>query len=226
MKQLLASMLALLAVGLAVPASGTMWDPAVEFSATDNPNGVWTYGWVPYDDFVAGGYALTPFDTIRVWNELNHWGVAAGTEPAVLYNPTDDVHAFGNDVPPHTMALHPGGSDERAIIRWTAPESGTFSICGSFFSEGGPTTDLHVLLNGTSLFDDYLDGAQTKPFSMNVAVVAGDAIDFAVGFGGNGHNSDSTNFCAQIEAVPEPGSVLAVGGVFLGVLGLAAGRRR
>jgi hypothetical protein len=225
-RQFFASMFVLLAVGLAVPAFGTTWDPAVEFSATDNPNGVWAYGWVSYEDFVAGGYTLTFFDTTREWDELNHWGVAEGTEPAVLYNPTDAVHAFGNNVPPHTMALHPGGSDERAIIRWTAPESGTFLILGSFFSDGIPTTDLHVLLNGTSLFDDYLDGAQTKPFSMQVVAVAGDAIDFAVGFGGNGHNSDSTNFCAQIEAVPEPGSVLAVGGVLLGLLRFAARRRR
>jgi len=228
MKRLAATALALLAMGLfaQAPAVGTVWDPAVEFSATDNPNGVWAYGWVSYEDFVAGGYTLTLFDTIRVWDELNHWGVEAGTEPAVLYNPTEDVHWFGNAVPPHTLALHPGGSDERAIIRWTAPESGLFSIVGNFFSDGDPTVDVHVMLNGTSIFDSDFFGPGSDPFDLPVAVAAGDTLDYAVGFGGNGHNGDATCFSVQIELVPEPGSMLAVGGGLLGLLGLVARRRR
>jgi hypothetical protein len=225
MRRLPGTVFALLAIGLIAQApafGGTTWDPAADYTGT-NPGDAWSYGWVSYDDFTAGGYLLTVFDTLRDWDSMDHWGVAEGTEPAVLYNPTEDSHWFGNEVPPETMALHPGGDGQYAIIRWTAPEAGTFTVTGSFFTFDWPSVDTHVLLNGTSFFDSTLSEPGSNPFDLLVSVAAGDTIDFAVGNGGNGHGGDATNFEAQIGPVPEPGSLLAVG---CGLLGLLALKRR
>jgi hypothetical protein len=227
MRRLLGTVLALLAIGLIAQApafGGTTWDAAADFSNTDNPNGVWSYGWVSEEDFLAGGYELTLFNTIDVVNALDRWA-RDNSEPCLVYNPSDtDTGWYGQPVEPLTLALHPGPNDEKAIVRWTAPESGTFLISGSFFSQGNPTVDVHVLLNGESLFSIDFFGPGSDPFDPPPATVkAGDTIDFAVGFGGNGHSSDCTSFEAQIETIPEPGSLLALG---CGLLGLLALKRR
>jgi hypothetical protein len=99
------------------------------------------------------------------------------------------------------MAFHPGPNGEYSVIRWTAPQAGFLSLTTMFSGlvyVGPTTTDVHVLLNGISLFDDVVEGfSATSSFSAARTVAFGDAIDFAVGFGSNRtYFNDSTGACS------------------------------
>jgi hypothetical protein len=91
--------------------------------------------------------------------------------------------------------------------------AGTYKINAQF--EGihvWSTTDVHVLHNGTSLFDADIDGyggdpafrkvegaSPTAQFSGQLEMRANDTVTFAVGYGKNKTNSgDTTGLSAQI----------------------------
>ena len=103
---------------------------------------------------------------------------------------------------PRQLAFHPGPSGEFSVIRWTAPTTATVSIAGSFTGTDccATTTDVHVLRNGVSLFDNSVNGfGATVSFSATVSIQAGDTIDFIVGFGSDGNFfNDSTGLDAVI----------------------------
>jgi len=108
--------------------------------------------------------------------------------------------------------MHPGGAGQDSVVRWTAPSAGTFSISGFFegIDPAPTTTDVHVLLDGsTHLFDGSI-GSFNVPllFNLTRTLAAGDTIDFAVGVGSDGSFiDDSTGLSATIvssSTVPEP----------------------
>lgn len=102
----------------------------------------------------------------------------------------------------------------------------------------GPTsTDVHILLNGSSLFSSSLNGfgaSSTKSFSNgSLSLNAGDILDFAVGFGNNGNYFfDSTGIDVTISsqnspnptAVPETSSGLGI--LALGFIGVVSAIKR
>jgi hypothetical protein len=56
-------------------------------------------------------------------------------------------------MPVGQLAFHPGPDGEYSIVRWTAPISGPVSLIALFTGlddVGGTTTDVPVLLNGSS----------------------------------------------------------------------------
>ena len=92
----------------------------------------------------------------------------------------------------------------------------------------GDSTDVHVLHNGSSLFNSMvLSGVFGSPssvsFSMAESLLAGDTIDFVVGNDGNGLNNDTTALTATI--IPEPGT-LALVAMSLGSLLAFRSRKR
>jgi hypothetical protein len=113
--------------------------------------------------------------------------------------------------------MHPGPSGAQAVVRWTAPASGTYAIQGFF--EGldfvGPTTtDVHILLNSsTSLFSGNISSFEVPlTFTLSLSVSAGDKIDFVVGFGSDGNYLfDSTGLKGTITLLLGGGSNLALG---------------
>jgi hypothetical protein len=72
------------------------------------------------------------------------------------------------------------------VIRFTAPDAGTFVLATSFTGidfAGPTTTDVHVLLNGSSIFDGNVDGfgpGSGPSFTTTLTLHAGDTVDFAV----------------------------------------------
>jgi hypothetical protein len=160
--------------------------------------------------------------------------IAADGNPAVYHNGTDNVIVLATSArfEPGQFGLHPGPNGEYAVVRYVAPVAGDVSIRSIFASQDlfMTTTDVHVLLNGVSLFDDFVEGAagtSSASFSRAVSLDPGDTVDFAVGFGRNGSFfNDSTALAATIgpaSPTPEPATLLLVG---LGALTVFSRRQR
>lgn len=151
--------------------------------------------------------------------------------PAVVGNVTGSniTTFFGVTVKPGELLLHPGGTDLNsaynapimsAVVRFTAAVASNYSVSGMFEHLHNGLADIHVYVNGVSVFD----GINSGSFGGNYFVGAGQHIDFVVGDGGNGIGSDSTGLFADIHATPEPATLAIWGGI--GLCGLVAGYRR
>ncbi|MDB6068786.1 MAG: hypothetical protein JWR26_4994 [Pedosphaera sp.] len=184
------------------------FDPAAEFSATNNPNGNWSYGY----STTLGGPLIrhtnhTQFNGIDAWNTDFLDG-----DPLVGHNPTAHSITYGSvTVGPGQLWLHPGPSNQRAVLRFAVTNGGHYLVQGNFFGEDfvGPTsTDVHVLVDSVSMFDGLVHGygsSSVTSFTVRGTVVAGDFIDFAVGYGAN--NSfyfDSTGLSCTLTIIPPP----------------------
>jgi len=182
------------------------WDVALNFSSTNNPNGVWSYGWT---ESLREPFVLSRDH--RVWNGLDSWLANRFTSeghPSVHYNASGrriitDNRALQSE--PGQFSLHPGYAGEYALVRWTAPEACNISIASVFtgLAAAGPTTtDVHILHNNQSIFDNFVEGFgydSAVGFDTNLAVFQDDTIDFAVGFGRNrSYSYDSTGLAATI----------------------------
>lgn len=197
------------------PAAAQMFNAASDFSPTSNPNGAWSYGWsssrgadfnlvtVPInvcgvDD--ATGYFVCP--------GLDTWWRGYFDPPVVFHNGRADTirTACCNPLPPGGFGLHPGFSGENAIVRWTAPAKGLYKVTATFsgLDTAGTTTDVAILHNGSQqLFAGNVSGygsPSAQSYSGTVSVLAGDTIDFTVGYGADGtYDSDGTVLDAIIE---------------------------
>ena len=176
----------------------TQYSVADDFSLDGNPNGVWSYG---YTATLGGTFALHPYSTTSQWGYgfLSAWysGISWDDSPQILKNTSGDQQVFGTvDYLPGQAILHPGQNDEKSIARWTAPADATFEIDATFEGRDfgwGTSTDVHVLVNGVSVFDDGINGfGDTASYNDTLSLNTGDTVDFAVGFGGNIFNGDST----------------------------------
>jgi hypothetical protein len=172
---------------VATVSVGGVYDAALDFSATDNPNGVWSYGWSP-----ALGADFVPDTAHRNDSAIDGWnGEQAGDgNPSVTHNGTADSVTPGSmTYPPGQLAFHPGPDGQYSVVRWTAPRAGALSLSAAFSGLdfiGPTTTDVHVLHNSSAVFDGTVAAFGAGPsFDTTVVVAAGDTIDFAVGYGSN-----------------------------------------
>ena len=185
------------------------FDVAADFSATNNPNGVWSYGWSSTLTSTLNLYSNHgKFDDtipVDVWLGSNF-----SDTPSVAHNRTGRPITHRTITwQPGQFSLHPGESGEYSHVRWTAPDAGVSDIAAIFTGIDfnlGTTTDVHILHNGISLFDGLVNGlGNTSSFSITVTVGKGDIIDFAVGYGVNqSYYCDTTALSATISFIPEP----------------------
>jgi hypothetical protein len=235
----LSFLLLLLAVAPGASA-GTVYDAAGDFSLTSNPNGVWSYGTTgmtltgPLTLFTATAINVgAPFVDGWVGTELP-FGPGSIPFPEVAKNTTGSTQSANDVVVLHyELTEHPSNTGAYAIVRFTAPTSGVFQVNTTFEGrETFPTsTDVHVLLNGSSLFDGAVVGfgpPSDQSFAMSLNLNAGDHLDFAVGWGNGTFFGDTTALAATISAVPEPSSAVLFGFAALAGLVLRAieARRR
>ena len=195
-------------------------------SPNANPNGVWTYGW---SSTLTSSFNLdtahTNFQGLDFWEGSAPGSYSLGY-PLVYHNGTNSVIDYVGTVlvQPGQLVFHPGPAGQFGIIRFTAPEAGTFVLSTAFSGLDfvGPTsTDVHVLLNGSAIFNGTINGyggGSGLSFSKTLTLAMGDRLDFAVGYGTNhDYTFDSTAITATLSSVPEPSSMasMLIGGLTL-----------
>jgi len=141
------TIIASLALGIASPASATVWDYAQDLTANPNPqvgngvDGAWRYFVANFGDF-DGVY--TPFT-----NQLTD-----GTSVGYIAENFQFVLGVGSGIPAvaggnaSDGALHPGGVSQTrdVLVGWTAPAAGAYNVSGRFEDQdgndanGGPST--------------------------------------------------------------------------------------
>jgi len=147
----------------------------------------------------------------EVFSKLDIWHSPAGREPWATLNPFDQPveTPFNFTWPPRQVALHPGPQGEYSVVRWTAPAADRYSIAATFTGLFKATTDVHLLHNGRPQFTAQLNlggNPNTATHTSDLALAAGDTVDFVVGWGNGNYGSDSTALTATITS--------AAGGVF------------
>ena len=219
-------------VVVCLPHAALAYDASADFSTSNDPNGVWSYGW---STTLGSAFNLDTSNTTAAYGltGLGGWfsGQSAEGVPDVLRNNT----ASPILLPPFTN-FQPGQltlnmfQTTYSVVRWTAPSTGQFSIAATFsaVSTIGGTTDVHVQKNGVSVFDSAINGFPSPTsYSQTLSLVAGDHIDFTVGFGSNGNDhEDTTALAATIVAVPEPGTLALVGAALGGLFSLRFLKRK
>ncbi|HRT07439.1 MAG TPA: hypothetical protein P5233_03520 [Candidatus Paceibacterota bacterium] len=156
-----------------VTAQTLAYDATVDFSVTKgNPNGVWSYGWMP-----SGFGPLNLFTTaLNPGNGNPQWaGWYYDNSPTIWRN----LGPLAYGVPTGWLSLHPGPGQEPAVLRWTAPTSGSVKLEGQFLPGDGGTMQVAVRLNGQPWWSD----SDAGTFALHTNVQAGATIDFAV-YGG------------------------------------------
>jgi hypothetical protein len=107
-----------------------------------------------------------------------------------------NLSPLAHGIPTNYAALHPGcEKPDYAVLRWTAPQAGSYLVNGKFLAGHNGAVSTHVLRNGLAsspllaVAVTYVDEA--LPPNTTLSLTAGETLDFVVGNAGN-CNSDST----------------------------------
>jgi hypothetical protein len=215
-------------LAMVAPAQ-TTFDLAADFSLRDNPNKVWQCGYSATNSLDPDQFRLDKYSDggkpIGFWHPENSSGPGPGYYPYVAHNTTKQSQSWpspnGWVVRGGEVAMEASNSGQYSLVRFVAPVAGTYKISAQF--EGvhvWSTTDVHVLHNGTSLFDADIDGyggdpafrkvegaSPTAAYSGQLEMKTGDTVTFAVGYGKNKTNSgDTTGLFAQVVLLGKMGS--------------------
>ena len=207
----------------------TIYNVVNDFSLSSNPNGQWSY----MQDTGSGPQSLTySSSNLPVLGGLNVWwsDQAVPNSVVVCQNRVGATLIIESMVyPPNLLLLDP--ESDTVIVRWTAPESGTWDVSGLFqgIDVNEQPHSVEILKNYDTLVlapTTMSEYGQVVPFNQPVSLVAGDTIDFVVGDYTVTYGDLATGLSATISPTPEPSTValLAVGAV--GMFGWMWRRRR
>jgi hypothetical protein len=198
------------------PPSSDNFDLSAGFSAANNPNGPWAYGW---EGALGGAFTALTVPHISTADggvQVPSWQLTSFQTPAVYKNTSGHTISVGGgqaSYPDGTMWYFPGenGRPENfGVIRFTAPSNGAYHVEASVapvYPNSPPQgdTDFHVLKNGIELFGRFLATSQSASFTRTVILAAGDTIDFAIGRGADGNQYGSgLQIRATLTATPIP----------------------
>lgn len=189
------------------------FDVGRDFSAANNPNGVWAFGWA---GTVTGAvHYLTTQHVSGGDNgaQIPSWQLTSDEAPVVYGNTSGQAASVGHglaQVSPNEVWFA-GGQDGRpenfAVIQFIAPSNGQYVVVTAVrpFYNGAPQgdVDFHVVLNNTELFGQFLSPVQSTAYSNSVTLNAGDTIKFLLGHGADGLEYGSVY---RIAALINPGA--------------------
>lgn len=213
----------LLAAIILVPvaAKASIYNAQADFLAdgsgpiSPNPNGVWSYNYATN----LNGSVMPLSDAFHDPNGASGYreeSISIGDAPAFAKATT----AAWPDVPQGQIALHSGLNGELAILRFTTPTAGTYSVDATWGAGAGGNVDVYLRHNADMLFS-VLDTGNDHSFSIGILLLsAGDTIDLMVGAAGSSSfDSTPANLILVSEdnpgVVPEPLSMFTWCGLAL-----------
>jgi hypothetical protein len=134
-----------------------------------NPNGVWSYGWMPTD--------FSSFNLYTNYNSFQWYGWGSDNSPCIWIN----TGGLSYGVPTGWLSLHPGNGNQPSVLRWTAPVAGNVTVTGEFLAGDGGTMQVAVRLDN----QPWWQATDSGSFDLITNVASGTTIDFAV-YGGYG----------------------------------------
>ncbi len=206
-----------LIVGTARLASA-QFDPSAQFSPINNPNGVWSYGFesVPLGSTfnlltLSAPVPSLPGPAIDSWQSAplgNFMGIFHNGTAATQIATTSGTEISQFD--PGMLAMNAGPNDEYAMVQFSAPVNGFYTIQGVFegIDTAGTVSSVYLLWNNAVVASGSVlgfgPGSDVPLSSGPVLLAAGDTLTYAVG--GGTLNSMTALIGAQVAAVavPEP----------------------
>jgi hypothetical protein len=200
---------------------GKSFDLGSEFSPQKNPNGVWEYGYSAALSLDPGEFRLDHYSNqgvpVSFWHPEHTDQPGPGYYPYVAGNSAGKT-SFGSSngwaVRADEIAMEGSNSGQYSIVRFVAPQTGSYAVSAKFagIHFGLSTTDVHVLLNGSSLFAADIEGyggdpgfhaitgaSPTADYAGTLKLKRGDTVTFAVGYGRNKTNyGDTTGLIVHV----------------------------
>lgn len=177
------------------------WDVVADFSLQSNPSGPWRYG------YQAGSSPMQPMGGTGInCSDLGMpcWKISANSVdiPMVAINNTGATVTRRTVVVPNgVLVLHPGINLERALVTWTAPESGTYAVSGAFqVVDVRPTNGVNVSVavgESPVLEASIVQWQSQQPFNFTRTLAKGQVVSFSVDAAGN-YGNDSTALSVNI----------------------------
>ncbi len=156
-------------------ADNPVYNPTTDFTVEKgNPNGVWSYGWIPNDvqKFTLHSTPYPVESTTPAWFTPG----CKDNNPQIWRN-LGKKTLLGVAV--GQLALHPGCQYEPSVLRWTAPIDGQYQIKGKFLAGDGGSMRI-----GIKQADQWLWKARDAgKFNLTTTITVGSPIDFIV-YGG------------------------------------------
>lgn len=189
--------------------SAQSWSFGGDFDPISNQPIPWEYG---FSTDVATPGMFTPMPARGAFDDLDFWFNTGGL-PSIGHNPQSfEVGGVLNPaLAPGEGMLHPGNTpvlfSYAAVVRWTAPTAGLYSLNATFtaIDTRGPDVRVMVLLNGLEARSDYLVGnGASIGYVTTLNLSGGEELDFAVLNHDAPGDQDWTRLAASITAVPEP----------------------
>lgn len=210
-----------------VPAQAATYDAVTDFQIAANPGSVWSYG---YSHDVGPSYAMILFDASAASSDWLSW---TKTGYISLGTPTAAKNISGSTISgaqSGQVILHPGpaANADYAILRFTAPTTGSYDVTGQFYAGDSGSMSGSVVLAGdlANPLTFFSSTTDTSTFSFtSLTLTAGETLDLVVGNNGNYFYGTTPVTMTITSAVPEPGSVaLLLAGVAM--VGWAVRRTR
>lgn len=196
----------------ALPNTSVNWIAGRDLARNEKPDGtagelanpnarspVWSYG---YRTTLASP-SLTlfaPAHHVNLVGGNEHFEGWVNGSVAAVVNVGPEVTNPGF-VSPEEMRLHPGSDLSYSIVRWTAPQTGTYLV-SAFWQDadrsGGDGASGHLLVNGVLVFDSTFEDGNGTFTNQMLNLTTGDRIEFATGARASS-TGDSTRFNAIIK---------------------------
>ena len=138
------------------------------------------------------------FDAGRINGPASWYAGLSPTSLMVAHNGRKEpVNMADSTWAPGQFSLHPGLDGHYTAVRWMAPESGQYAVSAALagLCKKPTTTDIHIYLNNTPLFDSFINVhglPNAAKFAKTLTFAKGDKLCVMVGIGGDSPYSDTT----------------------------------